>query len=403
MNLLHVTPYYAPAWAFGGVVSAVTGLAEAQARAGHRVLVLTTNALDRSHRIDAGEEQRNGVLVHRVRNLSPLLRRRWNLSTPIGFAPTAARLIRKHDIHLMHCHEFRTAENVLATGRACSPGLPRIISPHGTLPHTTGNRRAKQGWDRFFGPTLARRMSHVLALTAAEAGEARDLWRRLGHPLQEAQVTVVPNGVEEPPLPGAGEREAFRRRWELGDEPVVIYLGRLTERKRLPLLVSAFAREVRRGLRARLVIAGPDEGALAGLRRQVRALALDNQVRFTGLLESDDRFAALRSADVFVLPASGEGASIAALEAFGCGLPAILTESGIVPQQVEAGAALVVPATVDSLAEALRRLLDDRGLREMMGRQGHEAVIPDLTWPRIAARIDAVYAAVLKRAGRSNP
>ena len=46
MHILHVTPYYAPAWAFGGVVSAVTGLATAQAARSQRVTVLSTDALD---------------------------------------------------------------------------------------------------------------------------------------------------------------------------------------------------------------------------------------------------------------------------------------------------------------------------------------------------------------------
>jgi glycosyltransferase involved in cell wall biosynthesis len=403
MNILHLTPYYAPAWAFGGVVRAVTGLAEAQARAGHRVVVLTADALDRSRSIGATEEVRNGVRIHRARNLIPLLRRRWNLSTPIGVGRTAARLIRRHGFDVLHCHELRTTENLLAAGRACPPDLPRIVSPHGTLPVATGRRWAKRVWDGLFGAALARRMSHVLALTDGEAEEARALWRRLGAPLLERQVTVVPNGVEDFDAPDGLEGAAFRSRWNLGEEPVVLYLGRLAERKRIPLLVSAFARVLDRGARARLVVAGPDEGAEAALRRMVCAFSLEGRVTFTGLLEGKDRIAALRSADVFVLPAAGEGASIAALEAAACGLPLILTEVGIVPEEVEAESAMVVGPMVEDMANAMRRLLDDRPLRERMGRRGRELVGAEYTWTRIAARVVGVYQEVIRRAGRAGP
>ena len=53
MNLLHVIPYYAPAWAYGGVVRAATDLTRALAEAGHTVWVLTTDTLSPAARISA--------------------------------------------------------------------------------------------------------------------------------------------------------------------------------------------------------------------------------------------------------------------------------------------------------------------------------------------------------------
>ena len=70
LSVLHVTPYYAPAWAFGGVPRAVTDLACAQVAAGHRVTVLTTGVLDATTRIPAREEVRDGVRIVRARILS---------------------------------------------------------------------------------------------------------------------------------------------------------------------------------------------------------------------------------------------------------------------------------------------------------------------------------------------
>ena len=50
MRILHLTPYYAPAYAFGGVVRSVEGMARALARRGHTVTVLTTDTLDQQTR-----------------------------------------------------------------------------------------------------------------------------------------------------------------------------------------------------------------------------------------------------------------------------------------------------------------------------------------------------------------
>src|SRR5262245_46498926 len=112
LKILHVTPYYAPAYAYGGVVRAVEGMAMAMARRGHQVTVLTTDALDPTARYTGPmDEQRDGVRVLRARNLIP--RGQTNLSTPNTMQPIAHDLLPAADI--VHCHEFRTVENLLVT------------------------------------------------------------------------------------------------------------------------------------------------------------------------------------------------------------------------------------------------------------------------------------------------
>ena len=135
MNLLHVIPYYAPAWTYGGSVRAAADLTRALAQAGHSVTVLTTDTLSPTARIPALYERIDGVDVVRVRNRSNWLRGRLNLSTPLGIAATAARLIRERDIDVVHAHELRTVENLRVAPVANRLGVPLLVSPHGTLPH----------------------------------------------------------------------------------------------------------------------------------------------------------------------------------------------------------------------------------------------------------------------------
>jgi poly(glycerol-phosphate) alpha-glucosyltransferase len=137
---------------------------------------------------------------------------------------------------------------------------------------------------------------------------------------------------------------------------------------------------------ARLVIAGPDEGARDLITRYVDERSL------IGFLGETERLAALDAADLFALPAVGEGLSMALLEALAAGLPALITPGCNMPEVVEYGAGLEVPRTVDALEDALYTLLTDAALRETMSHNARRLVRERFTWDVAATKLEAVYA-----------
>jgi glycosyltransferase involved in cell wall biosynthesis len=378
LNILHITPYYAPAWAYGGVVSAVTGLTAAQATRGHHVTVLTTDALGPVERSMIQHEQIDDVQVVRCRNLSNSIRWRYNISQPVGFRHEFRKLAQTADV--IHTHELRTVENLLLVHTK-----PVVLSPHGTLSHRTGRGAVKRIWDTVFGRTLLRRIDHIAALTENEADEARALWTELGIPFPGA--SMIPNGVSED-FAVAGD---LRPRYALGGGPVVLFLGRLHERKGLQFLIPAFAKATQNIPDARLLVVGPDEGMLSTAMALVEELGIAERVIFTGLLQGADQRAALVTADIFVLPAVGEGLSMAALEAMASELPVILTPGCNLPDVETHGAGLLVKRDVESVAAALQTLLNNVGLRKKMGQKGRAWVMEKYTWPTIAAQTDELY------------
>lgn len=401
MKILHVSPYYAPAWAFGGVVRAVTGLAAAQAAAGHSVFVLTTDALDRERRMSVRREILQGVSVLRSPNLSRRLRGWLNLSTPLDFRATAQNLLQSHQIHIVHCHELRTVENWQAAPAAAEREIPLVLSPHGTLPYQFGRGFAKRAWDWTIGRRLAPLFDRVIALTPAEAQQARIIWSAMNVPLDESQIAVIPNGVD---LDSAGFTDhgaSFRKKWGLGSGPVVLFTGRLAKRKRLRLLLSAFVGLTHETGDARLLIVGPDDGELRRLRSLAQRRVQDRRVVFTGLLAGAALQAAYAAADVFVLPAGGEGFSMAALEALAAGLPVVLTPDCGLDGIPESDAGLVVPPEVESLRQAIRQLLSDPARRASMGRRGRALAEANYGWPRIASRTEAVYQEAIAQRSRA--
>lgn len=388
MRILHLTPYYKPAYAFGGVVRSVEGMATALVRRGHEVTVLATDALDQTgRRIDALEETIDGVRVLRRPNVLPWLRRRYNLSTPRSMKKTAEAILPAVDV--LHAHEFRTLENLLATPVALQLETPILLSPHGTLNLNTGRGRLKSAWDRLLSPAVAQRIDHVIALTEAERMEAETLWKSFGTRRNPTRFSVIPNGVDLGDFDLRARAADFRKRYNLGDAPTALFMGRLQARKGVDVLINAFKAADIGG--SRLLIVGPDEGMLPALL----ALASDDRrIIFTGYLEGDERLGALAASDVFALPATGEGQPMAALEAMAAGLPVLLSPGCHLDEVEAAGAGFVLDATVDALAEKLRLLLIDKDLRKAMGAQAQLLVDERYSWDKVAALLEEAYSSL---------
>ena len=384
MRILQLTPYCAPAYAFGGVARAVEGLSKALAERGHSVTILTTDALDQQNRYTGAlDETDGGIRIIRCRNAQPWLRGRLNLSTPRGMKDAAQAILQ--DIDVLHLHEFRTVENLLVTPIARRLDVPVVLSPHGTLTHGTGRGRLKAGWDRLLSPRVMSRIDHVVALTETELGEAVNLWAKRGFSSLPGS-SVIPNGIDLREFDSLPDPAGFRARFGLGDAPTVLYMGRLQARKGVDLLLRAFqATDV---ARARLVIAGPDEGMLGALRELA---AGDERIVFAGYLDGKARLEALAAADVFALAARGEGQPIAALEALAAGTPVALSPGCNMDEVAAADAGVVAEATVEAFAGALRRLLQDESLRSSMGANARKMARERYGWASVAAAWEAVY------------
>ena len=387
MNILHLTPYYAPAYSFGGVVRAVEGMTQALVQRGHAVTVLTTDALTTTARYTGpSEETINGVRVLHATNLSHHVRGRLNLSTPARMQAIARAVLP--DIDVIHCHEFRTMENLLVTPVAVEMNKPLVLSPHGTLTRTTGRSHLKMAWDAMLSPMVAERFHHIIGLTQHEIDEVQRLWPDFGQPQQSTQFSVIPNGIDPAAYTDLPGGDSFRAHYGLGDGPVCLFMARLHERKGVQTLIKAF--KLANVPDARLVIAGPDEGMLARIRPM-----LDERMILTGFLDGHSRLAAFAAADVFALPAVGEGLPMVVLEAMGAGLPVIISPGCYLPEAAEAGAGLEVDAQPEPLCQALRRLLPDADLRRQMRQRGQALVNQYFTWDAVALKLESVYQSLL--------
>jgi glycosyltransferase involved in cell wall biosynthesis len=328
----------------------------------------------------------DGIHVIRASNISTRLRGRLNLSTPNKMTKLALELLPGVD--LVHCHEFRTVENLMVTPWAFRQGKPLVLSPHGTLALNTGRGRLKTLWDRTLSSAVALRFDHIVGLTETEIAEAQALWPSFGRRRIPAGFSVIPNGVDPAAYLNLPGREAFRAKYNLGDAPVCLFMARLHPRKGVDSLVQAFRLADVPG--SHLVIAGPDEGMLDHLHP-----LLDERMVVTGYLDGQERLAAFAAADLFALPAVGEGLPMVVLEAMAAGLPVIVSPGCNLPEVVEYGAGLEVEPAVPSLAEALRTLLLDAPRRAEMAAAGQKLVAERFTWDAVAEGLETLYQKLL--------
>jgi glycosyltransferase involved in cell wall biosynthesis len=205
------------------------------------------------------------------------------------------------------------------------------------------------------------------------------------------RIEVVPVGVEPErfaPAAPAGETT--------GEPLRVLTVGRLAGVKGQAVLLDALAELRRRGVAARLVIAG--EGPeRARLERRAARLGVADAVEFAGRLGHDRVAALYADADLFCTSSFAEGVPVVLIEAMASGLPVVATRIMGIPELVEheTHGLLVPPARADALADALERLARRPEERRAMGEAGRERVLAEFGWPAIAAQTVQVYETVL--------
>jgi len=393
MRILHVTPYYRNAWAYGGIPRVVTALAEAQAARGHEVTVWTTDAGTHERAVRATTDTRqpsvvNGVALHAFRNVSNGLAYHAQAFLPLGLRAHAAREAGRFNV--AHVHACRNIPGAWAARALARAAVPYVVSPHGTAPRLERFSFAKGVFDRVYGNDVLNGAARVVAVSEAERRQLLTLG------VGSDRIRVVGNPVAISEIAEPAARGRFRDAVGCNGQPLILFLGKMTPRKRLDVLVDAFAMLEPRT--SRLVIAGNDMGAGDEARARVRSHALDGRVRFAGLLQGSARLQALADADVVVYPGEHEVFGLVAIEALLCGTPVIVAgDSGCGEVIGSVGGGEVVPAgDARALSTAVSSILASRTTWAERVALARQRIVERFDVNVIADAMEEVYAAVVR-------
>jgi len=402
MRILKVTETYAPFLEFGGPPVKVRALAEGLVRLGHQTTVLTADwGLEKRAEIqkDKSAAERSPFgWRYRENGVEAIYLPTWLHYRQVSWNPAVHRYCRvwlpKCDIvHIFGLYDLLGP----AVASACRKlGIPYVVEPIGMFVPIVRNLWLKRLYHGVWGKRLIGSASAVLATSEQEIEEL------VAGGISRTKVVMRRNGVEAPR--SWPEHGMFRRKLGISQETkLVLFLGRLSQKKSPDLLLRAFA-DLRKRFEAsalKLVFAGPDEG---GVRAQLEQLAAQRgvgaDVQFAGPVFEQDKWAAYRDADVFVLPSQNENFGNTAAEAVAAGTPVIVTEQcGIAPLLAnEAG--LVVPHDSRELAGALARVLTNKELHGHL-KAGCARVTLKLGWQSPVRETESLYARCLSSGGGS--
>jgi glycosyltransferase involved in cell wall biosynthesis len=358
-----VTDQYPPM--VGGVPTVTQGLAVDFANRGNQVWVVAPSYGQRDvHRL----EQK--VHVYRFSSFE------WPTyeDLRIPFLPILPfrRLLKKIDPDIIHIHSPIVLGNI-AQIVAGSLRKPVIVTNH----YLPINMSRSLTADPLFGkPFMSVTYSYLVHFcnrceyVTAPTMTALNLLYEHG---LRAPARAISNGIDLKKFsPGARDLRLLQRFQLPQDRPIILSVNRLSQEKRIDVLIDAAAKMTQD---AHIAIAsmGPAE---ADLRAKVEELNLMDKVSFLGFIHNRDLAPLYRLADVFAIPSEAELQSLATMEAMACGLPVVAADAYALPELVHhnENGFLFQRSNSDEMAQYLDILVKDTEMRGQMGSKSLEII-----------------------------
>jgi len=381
MKVLQVVPSLAPEW--GGPVKVVNELAGALEAIGVSSEIISAQG----RRVGNPETVTNDIPIH-LFETGPIARL-WTAHTP-GLKKTLARKIP--DFDLVHIQELWHYPGYIASKIARSRNVPYIVTIHGELNewNLQQKRLKKQIYMTAIQRGILQKSAALHAITQAESNRIRQLEI-------ETPVAMIPNGIHTEEFENLPDRSQFVSRYpELENRLIVLFLGRIQQKKGLDILAQAFGNLARTRDDVRLVVAGPDEdNTLTEVKTILKSHGALEKAVFPGMLTGEQKLEALSAADIFALTSYSEGFSVALLEALSAGLPLVITDECNFPEVGDSRAGFVVRPNDSETASAVMSLLDSADLRREMSENARRLVRSNYTWERIAEKMFTLYGNVI--------
>ena len=244
--------------------------------------------------------------------------------------------------------------------RAWDLGNPYLIYPHGMLDpwfkksYPLKHLKKQIYWWVRQGAIL--RDAKAVCFTTQEE---RRLARNTFFPYRSKEV-VTGLGVNEPPPCGDAQKGAFLRIFSnLKDRKILLYLGRFHPKKGVDDLIKAWKKLSKKDLEI-LVLAGPMEENKPWFNHLRKLAGSDPSIQWTGMLEGQLKWGALRTADAMILPSHQENYGMVVAEACSVGLPVYLTDKvNLWSEVIEAGAGKVAADNQEGIENLLNQWLID--------------------------------------------
>ena len=350
MRILTTLTYYTPH--ISGLTIYATRIIEGLIGRGHQVTVVTSHYdrdLPRREVIDGAQVIRPSVWLRVSKGvLMP------------SFFWHVARLLHRHDLLYLHLPQFEAAPVAIYARLAARK--PIVTSYQCDIELPSGLAKRLFTGTVHLSHRLTAALSDRIVATSQDYAEHSPFLRRYRHKV----LAVYPPCPA--PCPEGGEPLDVRRRYGLGDGPIVGFLGRFAEDKGVQYLIDSVPEVLRSFPDAHFVLAGQREkvfGERVYERLRPSITALSDRLIFPGELPTEQLAEFFSACDVLVLPSinATESFGMVQVEAMLCGTPVVASDLPGVREAVRATGMgeIATPRDAAALASAIVKVLRDRG------------------------------------------
>jgi len=375
MKILQVISYFTPRK--GGDVNVCYNLSKQLAMRGHEVTIATSD-----HEFDkeyADSIEQVGVKVipfHCIADICAFL-----------VTPSIRKWMKFNinDFDLIHMHNFRSYQNNIVHYYAMQHKVPYILQAHGSVLRIVQRQFLKTLYDAVWGYRLLKNAIKVIAVTNNEVEQ----YIQMG--VDQKKIAVISNGIDINKLNSKKNHGAFRKKIDINDERLVLFLGRIHQSKGVDYLIRSFGRVLENENNAILVVVGPDDGYKRELERIIEELGIGNRVKFVDYISNVSE--AYTDADVLIYPAIYEIFGLVPFEAIICGTPVIVADDcgcGEIVKKADCGY-LVRYGDVECLKNQIIYVLNNPDEAKKKVLQGQRYIYENLTWDKIVTKVEEVY------------
>ncbi len=398
MKILIVSHNYFPA--IGGAEKKIREISERLVKSGEEVAVFCSNALTTEAYINpeipllpANCESINGVRIRRFsmyRGMRPLLNRVHGLfwkyglpfndvvrtiwNGPIIFNMLPHILKEKTDIIIATPFPFLNIYYAYMAKRIRK--IPMAVIP---CMHT------EDAWA--FDRKIMYKVLYDTEMILVNTDYERNYL--ISNGIESERIFILGDGINPHDFNKSNPQE-FRNRYDIGNDPVVLFVGRKEKGKGIDTLVDSMGIVWRKFPQAKLIVAGTRTSYSKAIEKKVCSLDVKKRrnVILIDNFKNSDKSDLFASCDIFAMPSKVESLGIAYLEAWASGKPVIGCQIGAVASLIEQGkdGLLVEWGNEQELANAILKLLTYEDLKRKLGENGKKKAYGRYTWDIITER-----------------
>ena len=392
MKVALVCPASLPATQFGGIVFLAVDLAREISEMGHDVTIYTTD-LD----FDNSSNKFNKELP-RIENFGKFRINRTHVwfSLNLFFVNSSmSKQIENDKPDIIHTIGLRSYQSIVAWKTSKKLNIPLIVSDQGGLtthPFLRESNPFLRILYKIQNYFIKQIINHATAISAANEYE-KDIFESIN---KNSRIKIIRNGVN---LKTLVSEQDFRKIYNI-DSKFILFVGRFSKSKGIENLVHALSilKNDQSFSDICLVIMGVDFGYQQKMEELIKKFDLSRNIIVIKNPPREDVISAYSESEFLILPSQWELSPLVPLESFAFKKPVISTKSHGIPFTVQdnENGILVEPNNSEQLADAIKKLLIDKNLREKLGLSGYDFVHKECNCVSMAENSVKLYEEVLE-------